>query len=500
MALRRKEKIKSYLGKYAVDTGSVVGKLKLKGSDTLLRLYSNEEVLQFDDAEVDRGHSYGGECLTLVDCCHSRERRNVKKDGSVTCSLDVFPHFTLVGSSFVNPSEEEVFAIHFTTTDLMQLFNDFDAFGHVIDSKSVIDAVLKEARGQNVVEAGDNPQVCYFTGKDRIVEVMTGIGKISVDHRPESNFGGTSGVFVKNRVVVTIEPPKPITFGEAVERMYTVANFLSVAAGRAQGVDNIEITTTEQFEDTPQMFSVYPSFKWKAKDKGKHHKPHVGDLPLDPVRRPEEFDEVLSNWIGRHDRWRIARSRYLECIRKINRFGADRLVAAANMFDILPSDAIAAEVELAKDFSEAVADTKKVFKKFPESVDRNSVLNALGRLGKSSLPKKVAHRVSIIDEQLGQLFPDLQLVATVAIKCRNYFVHGSAGDLDIEKLEPFIPFLTYSLEFIFSASDFIEAGWDAKPWGKKHFGWGHSFSRFRSEYRSGLAQLQIAIAKEKVGE
>lgn len=106
-------------------------------------------------------------------------------------------------------------------------------------------------------------------------------------------------------------------------------------------------------------------------------------------------------------------------------------------------------------------------------------------------------RVKIIDEKLAWAFPDLHMAAIVAIKYRNYFVHGSSGDLDIEKLEPFLPFLTNLLEFIFSASDFIEAGWDALLWSKSDFGSGHSFSRFRREYLPALGELKVAIAKDK---
>ena len=98
-----------------------------------------------------------------------------------------------------------------------------------------------------------------------------------------------------------------------------------------------------------------------------------------------------------------------------------------------------------------------MLRKHPSNIDRNSALSALGRIGKPSLPKKVAHRVSIVELSLGGRFPDLQFVAGVAVKCRNFFVHGSAGDIEYAKVEPLVPFLTDALEFIFAASDFIDA-------------------------------------------
>ena len=86
----------------------------------------------------------------------------------------------------------------------------------------------------------------------------------------------------------------------------------------------------------------------------------------------------------------------------------------------------------------------------------------------------------------------MRFVASVAVKCRNYFVHGSAGDIDFREVEPLVPFLTDALEFIFAASDFIQGGWDAQRWNAESHGWGHSFARFRSEYDIAVADLRRA--------
>lgn len=66
-------------------------------------------------------------------------------------------------------------------------------------------------------------------------------------------------------------------------------------------------------------------------------------------------------------------------------------------------------------------------------------LNALGRIGRSSLPKKVAHRAWIVESKLGSRFPHLGAVAKVAVKLRNYFVHGG-DEIDYPKVEPYLAF------------------------------------------------------------
>jgi hypothetical protein len=276
--------------------------------------------------------------------------------------------------------------------------------------------------------------------------------------------------------------------------MHDIVCFLSMAAGRSQGVDHISIaTTTMVYEDIPESLTIHPSFKTKANLKTTDHQPHPADLPLDPVNRPDEFKTVLANWVARQPSWQVARTRYLGCMRKANNYDSERLVAAANMFDILPADAVPSSTELSEELALAKEKCIGIFRSLPKSIDRDSALSALGRLGQSSLPKKVAHRVKIIEAKLGERFPDLQYVASIAVKRRNFFVHGSSYGIDHSKLEEFVPFLTDALEFIFSASDFIEAGWDAATW--KSGGWGHNFARFRSNYNEELAAFQLAMGQ-----
>ncbi|PHM20675.1 MAG: hypothetical protein CK604_07125 [Curvibacter sp. PD_MW3] len=407
----------------------------------------------------------------------------------------VFPHYVAIGRSYIKPDQAHISSIQFTTSDLTTLFYDFDAFSSVVDAKSIIDTVLQERRRIRPVEAGERPQVLYFTGKDCIAEVSTAIGKVSVHHCPSYSMGGPTGIFMKNRIVVSIDPESPIVFDEAVGRMYDVANFLSVVAGRVQSIEHVHVTTTEVNDDITQSLAIHPSLSWGAEGEIEKNKPHPGDVPLDPIRRYAEFDSVLTDWISRHSGWRVARSRYLECIRQENKYGPDRLVAAANMFDILPIDAIPLVNELPKDLAATRDACVDLFSKHARGIDRDSALSSLKRLGKPSLPKKVNYRVSIVASKLGGRFPDLDLVASTAVKCRNYFVHGSSGNFDYSKMDPLVPFFTNALEFIFATSDLIESGWDAQRWNLEMHGWGHSFARFRSEYDASLAALRRALAK-----
>lgn len=485
-----------FLGTYELPGAQhVVGELALKGSNTSLILHSDECLQHVEANSCIKGTAYTGENLTLIDCRSPGTGQTTSSGAPTRYHARVFPHFVVIGKHHVESLESCISAIHFSTTDLSTLFYDFDAFGLVANARPIIDTVLQERRLLRPVEAGEDPLVFYFTGKTCITEVQTALGKVSVHHRPSHTLGGPEGVYVKNRIVVSIEPENPVKFDDALSGMYDMATFLSMAAGRAQGIEHIHITVGHAGDGAPQMLAVHPSFRWKANGKSDQHKPHPADVPLDPVRERTEFDAVLANWLSRHTEWRISRSRYLACLRKANRYGPDRLVAAANMFDILPASALPAGSPLQADLAATRDACAELFKKHPPGSERDRALSDLGRLGRLSLPKKVAHRVSIVEVMFGTRLPDLQLVSSVAIRCRNFFVHGSSGDFDFNALEPFVPFLTDALEFIYSASDFIDAGWDAKRWNSEAHSWGHNFARFRWGYGSTLSELRRALER-----
>jgi ApeA N-terminal domain 1 len=293
---------------------------------------------------------------------------------------------------------------------------------------------------------------------------------------------------------VSIEPVDPFTFNDAINRMYEVYGFLSMIAGRTQSIKHIQITTTEALDEVRQSLDIHLSYRWKGSGKNEQHKPHSGDVPLNPVRDPTEFGTVFADWIDRQSGWALARSQYFECLRKDNKYGSGRIVASSNMFDILPPEAVPLKTELPNDLAATRDACAAIFREHPDGIDRNSALSALGRLGKPSLPKKVAYRVDIVLGELGERFPDLRYVASVAVKCRNFFVHGSSDDIDYQRVVPLVPFLTDALEFIFAASDLIEAGWNARRWNSEPHGRGHSFARFCDQYDIMLNELRRVIS------
>jgi len=209
---------------------------------------------------------------------------------------------------------------------------------------------------------------------------------------------------------------------------------------------------------------------------------------------PEEhIGEILENFHAR-----IGRR-----VEPGDRYDVGRLVSSANMFDILPVNAVPLEVDLPEDLQTAKSEARRIFKALPQSDERNSVLSELGRLGKAKLKHKARHRGQIVLTEAGERFPDLILVLEEAVNCRNHYVHGSLAKIDYrDHFFETVSFFTDTLEFVFAASDLIEAGWSMTLWLQQGTTGSHPFGTYCSYYKDNLRALRElldATAREAPG-
>jgi hypothetical protein len=215
--------------------------------------------------------------------------------------------------------------------------------------------------------------------------------------------------------------------------------------------------------------------------------------------QPDIFTEVLRNWLERHQVWRDARGRFNNSFRRQNKYGIDRLIGSANVFDILPNSAIPPDIPLSDDLRSAKENCREIFKKLPRSPERDSILSALGRIGKTALKNKIRCRGKFIVDTVGDRFPDLSTVTDEAVNCRNHYVHGSPPSFDYRDYSKEFDatvFFTDTLEFIFAASDLIEAGWDIRSWSETPTSMSHPFGGYRLNYAENLRKLQSLLTKD----
>jgi hypothetical protein len=476
----------------AQDGQEVFGDLRLRGRNTTLHLNLKSELPHKIEPAAIHGALFDRRKVSCLQCILLSAVNGRLGTTEQYHHADLFPHFVTVGRRHLAEDEVSITAVHFSTQDLHLIFDDFQAYGHILASKGAIESLVKGGDYPRSVEFGENPQAFYFSGKYEVVAIETAIGLLRVSHQPTSNIGGGTGIYIKDKLVLTLKFEQPVVLGQCIDRVMSIHRFLSLVAGRKQSIESLSLSLADDPVHQHSPLELY----WMHAPKGstsKAERPHPGDLPVDAVRRSTEFKSVLVSWLKREPAWRTARIRYAGCASKRNSYSVDRLVAAANMFDILPADATPPKSERPAELAKAKQECREIFRRLVPGIERNSILRDLGRMGAPSLTKKVLYHADLVNDKLASRFPDLSQAAVTAVKCRNFFVHGSE-DFDYPRFESLTPFLTDVLEFIFAASDLISAGWDAEAWGNRHYSAGHSFTRFRWGYKEHIALLKQALS------
>jgi hypothetical protein len=276
-----------------------------------------------------------------------------------------------------------------------------------------------------------------------------------------------------------------------------VIDYLGLIVGRPQNLVDLYLHVGLE-RDKPIILKTYWSMPPKRNRSSETERPNSFDVLLDAVRHSEEFSLVMSQWLERQKDWRSARWRFFNSFSKQRHYDIDRLIASANMFDILPDSAVPVSIDLSEELKSAQLASRKLFRALSQSPERDSVLGALGRLGKSNLKHKVRHRVREIAESSHEWLPDLAMVTDEAVNCRNYYVHGTDRRFDYDQNFSAVIFFTDTLEFVFAASDLVEAGWDLRSWISRGTTASHPFSRYRVNYPLALKQLK-ALIREPIG-
>jgi len=270
---------------------------------------------------------------------------------------------------------------------------------------------------------------------------------------------------------------------------------VEVIAGRPQNIVELSFRlAASAAEEHPKMLDAYWCLPPRRKIDDESRKPHPADLPLQAGRYPDKFANVLARWLERHEEWRNARSRYATASAHQNRYDTDRLVGAANMFDIMPAAACPTVVPLSPELEKPRDEARSAFEALPNTPERNSVLGALGRIGKPTLKRKIRSRVKLITDLVGERFPDLEMVTDQAVDCRNFYVHGTPGKFDYGTHVDQPSFFTDTLEFVFAAADLIDAGWDIAEWIEDGTTMSHPFGRYRVSYAERLTELKKLLA------
>ena len=470
-------------------TRRISGTISLNGPESVLHLWSdNRFEIDESDANTITGILDDQKKVSLIKCVKTYEQSIVGDEG-ISHHEKFFPHYVIIGNRYVSHSDKVISNISFLMDDAETLFHDRESFGSINVTPDKLEIISKSEIFHNIPFTKGNPRVAYYTGKYKIFSANTVIGKISAHHSPTFHSGGPNGVRIENKIYVDINLNEPISVTKMYDPIRKVLRFFEVIVGRPQNL--LELKILEIVDDLPKSSSVYINMYPNRDGNSENRHPFFQDILIDGCRNPRKFGNLLRVWLERDESWLIARQRFSEGWSQRG-YDGDRIVRAANMFDLLPKAALPEIPPLPNGLTSAVSASQDCFKKLPQSPERNSILNALGRIKQQSLKQKIRRRSSFLTNVIGDYIQDIDDVTDAAVDLRNLYVHGGSGisEKKKQKLRNNQIFLTDTLEFVFCASDLVELGWDIESWCQKLKSGSHSFCLYLREYKTNISEFK----------
>ena len=461
----------------------ISGTLTLAGRDTSLLLWAEE---RFDVSSMTTINGILDDLrrVSLIGCQVIGQQSRWRYDNRFICSNVVLPECIVFGDHHVAGEDEVVLRIHFDLDQSVEIFDDRDAYDTVFNQSEIIERIVATREPDRPIPVGDWNCVAYYTGKQEVFSSDTAMGRVSANHRPNFATGDSASLGLTKRTDLSLEFQHPLTVMESLHRVDRTLQFFDLVVGRSQLVPEVRIATEK--DDVPEPAHVYATAYVENRPSPESRKPGVNTILINPVQEASEFSRVLEDWVAKDDKWGTARAR-LRRAWSGRSYGVDRLVAAANVFDLLPSDTYGSKPPLSKDLDTAKQKARRIFRGLPQSQERSSVLGCLGRIGDWTLRQKIGHRAESLVNTIGASVPDINDVIREAVALRNDYVHGPSPGY--EERNRRLVFFTDSLEFIFLASDLVDAGWDIGTWCSRPKSFGHPFGDYLASYRANVAML-----------
>lgn len=437
--------------------------------------------------------------VSLIDCISISSTGstsvNIGGEWQGHSSASMFPHYVIFGERKIDPDNAVISKVRLKTDgENPALYQPF-LFCRAFDA----DDLLLQAIGRtaerlgHAIDTGSNPEMWFFAGHGDNDLGEIDLGKVTLLDRYRSSTG-PSGISVQNERCLQIEFTKPESFHTALQPTFPIIQLFGLLGGAAQALVSMEfdVKSSEGNEDL-RPFDVYLSLPTRNSVGDTTRTVHPIDVPVRFHDHPEEFRRVVTNWFSTHPKRREARTSGANCILHSGAYSAERLVTAANLFDLLPKEGKPKTSEISDDLRAARDEAKCTFLALPQSGERDGVLGALGRIGEPSLRDIILHRADLITAELSQELPEMDQVVRQAVLARNRYVHGSKGGFDYDKHPALRIFLIDSLEFIFLASELIDTGWDIKRWASETGCATHPLSRYLLGYSERLRALKEVL-------
>ncbi len=499
------KKSQRYNGIFFPSSLKATGHVKLSNSKISASIVGDlYKIINEDYWDID-GKLPDGRRISLIECVKNGSMHfHDREDRAIETSL--YPHFVVVGYDAISSTEQKITSIIYECENAYLFCENSKTFGTLYPSPEALNALF-DTEYENSKElladldwapirreeaVGEHPIISYFDGNQEIATVDIPSGKLTIWNSVRYKFGSARGAKLKNTVFHTIEFNEPKTLREAVRDLIKIHQFYELLLGHKQKYKKIKLI----FEGMDRGKHTPLSLFWNRcnqRVKESTRKVLPGDIPILASTERETFQKVLSNWMHASSSMNESRFRLFNGLLE-NRYSYDRLIGAANMYDLLPKDKVPEVEELSEELIKSVAASRQAFKDLDPSPARDSVLSALGRIGKPSLKTKILSRGAIVNKAMGMRFHKLDIVCHHAVLCRNHYVHGSAAGFEYDKNFPCFAFLTNTLEFVFSAADLIECGWNPKDYLSRHGTMSHFMGQYIIDYDHNIYLLDRVIA------
>lgn len=496
-----------YNGVFLSNDSQFAGHLSIAGVDSLAKLIGKSFWARPNAEYADiHGLLSDGRKASLLDCVLHGQTQH-RFDDNAQFESTFFPNYVVVGEEFIRSNEPIIRAVRYHFENVASLLSGHKTFQSLSPDPEDVRRLLEEdhKRSEKIAgkhgwpkrafepEIGEYPHLLYFSGVWEIIASDIELGRISLTNRTSHGAGTAAGIGIDNEVTANIEFVQPKTLSAAIRALYTLHGLFELSLGRRQRYRWIELELTHRTKDNKHDLRQTARLYWSLCNERVENdsKTSLVDILLAPDRRPEEFAKVAAGWMDSAAIMGDPRERFATAF--FGRYGINRIVGAANMFDLLPESRAPKKKEPDSQLKAAVEQCRKIFVTLPDSAAKQSVLSALGRVGTASLRDKVHHRADKVIAVVGGKFPDLYLPCDHATLARNHYVHGSQASFDYQEHFTEFAFITDTLEFVFATSDLLDLGWDLKSWMGEGTSMTHAFGAYITNYSENMRRLKALV-------
>lgn len=496
---------KEYDGIFFLDDEDGHGHIRINSSETILTLVGEFYRLLGQDQYDLHGRLSDGTHVSLLQCVTLRSATyHNKAQRKLECTIHAHYailghrhfkndkikslHYTFSGGTIICGFSKSFKILHPRNRDLKQLIDAEHA--SLIEDLAEKDFKPEPWGGS----LGEDPIVAFFDGNYVVSEASFSKAEISISNAISYSMPSSKGSDIKNTILHNINFREGVSLEESIHTLKDIHKLYELLLGHRQKYEKIYATIEGEEEQLGRL-----DLHWSGCNNDvsvQERQPHPIDIPALATENRKEFEYIVSAWMDSMPSMASPRLRLLSGMLS-KTYDYNRIIGAANVFDLLPNEKVPRLEEVPAELLEKIDLAKVEFKGLPSSPIRDSILSALGRAGKPSLRAKINHRAQILNNSFGGAFGDIELLVHHAVLCRNHYVHGSTSGFNYEDNFHLVAFLTDTLEFIFAASDLVECGWNALDYRNRAGTGSHQFHSYLLGYDMGVHRLRTVLSDER---